>query len=152
MKALVCLTFALQLARALAVCPPPYSIILGVCLHYGAAPTTWCDAQVYCTSVGGELVRGSSYLPLAGVTFPNMPERYWIGLTDMLHERRNNRTGWRWTDGALLPSSAALVWHGREPGNNGPKEDCVMQYQNSCLLYTSPSPRDLSTSRMPSSA
>ena len=24
--------------------------------------------------------------------------------------------------------------------------------QNSCLLYTSPSPRDLSTSRMPSSA
>ena len=25
-------------------------------------------------------------------------------------------------------------------------------YTNSCLLYTSPSPRDLSTSRMPSSA
>ena len=27
-----------------------------------------------------------------------------------------------------------------------------MDYSNSCLLYTSPSPRDLSTSRMPSSA
>ena len=27
-----------------------------------------------------------------------------------------------------------------------------MDYINSCLLYTSPSPRDLSTSRMPSSA
>ena len=26
------------------------------------------------------------------------------------------------------------------------------QYRNACLLYTSPSPRDLSTSRMPSSA
>ena len=26
------------------------------------------------------------------------------------------------------------------------------QYRNTCLLYTSPSPRDLSTSRMPSSA
>ena len=26
------------------------------------------------------------------------------------------------------------------------------KYYNSCLLYTSPSPRDLSTSRMPSSA
>ena len=25
-------------------------------------------------------------------------------------------------------------------------------YDNNCLLYTSPSPRDLSTSRMPSSA
>ena len=30
---------------------------------------------------------------------------------------------------------------------NGYAEDC-----KSCLLYTSPSPRDLSTSRMPSSA
>ena len=27
-----------------------------------------------------------------------------------------------------------------------------MNYLNNCLLYTSPSPRDLSTSRMPSSA
>ena len=27
-----------------------------------------------------------------------------------------------------------------------------MEYANTCLLYTSPSPRDLSTSRMPSSA
>ena len=26
------------------------------------------------------------------------------------------------------------------------------KYRNTCLLYTSPSPRDLSTSRMPSSA
>ena len=28
----------------------------------------------------------------------------------------------------------------------------VVEIDNSCLLYTSPSPRDLSTSRMPSSA
>ena len=28
----------------------------------------------------------------------------------------------------------------------------ALQYAYSCLLYTSPSPRDLSTSRMPSSA
>ena len=28
----------------------------------------------------------------------------------------------------------------------------TLTYNNSCLLYTSPSPRDLSTSRMPSSA
>ena len=39
------------------------------------------------------------------------------------------------------------------------KEDCHLKdengqfdYDNVCLLYTSPSPRDLSTSRMPSSA
>ena len=30
--------------------------------------------------------------------------------------------------------------------------DTTLAYQNACLLYTSPSPRDLSTSRMPSSA
>eukprot|EP00826_Nyctotherus_ovalis_P053095 TRINITY_DN6843_c0_g2_i4.p1 TRINITY_DN6843_c0_g2~~TRINITY_DN6843_c0_g2_i4.p1 ORF type:complete len:100 (-),score=43.82 TRINITY_DN6843_c0_g2_i4:9-308(-) len=28
----------------------------------------------------------------------------------------------------------------------------MLEYFNTCLLYTSPSPRDLSTSRMPSSA
>ena len=31
-------------------------------------------------------------------------------------------------------------------------ESCPPRLDNSCLLYTSPSPRDLSTSRMPSSA
>ena len=32
------------------------------------------------------------------------------------------------------------------------KNDFVIRKTKSCLLYTSPSPRDLSTSRMPSSA
>ena len=33
------------------------------------------------------------------------------------------------------------------------KTECVIaDHTNTCLLYTSPSPRDLSTSRMPSSA
>ena len=31
-------------------------------------------------------------------------------------------------------------------------EDRGYEYSRTCLLYTSPSPRDLSTSRMPSSA
>ena len=30
--------------------------------------------------------------------------------------------------------------------------ESALQYLDGCLLYTSPSPRDLSTSRMPSSA
>eukprot|EP00831_Metopus_contortus_P082257 TRINITY_DN8851_c0_g1_i1.p2 TRINITY_DN8851_c0_g1~~TRINITY_DN8851_c0_g1_i1.p2 ORF type:complete len:107 (+),score=31.06 TRINITY_DN8851_c0_g1_i1:184-504(+) len=30
--------------------------------------------------------------------------------------------------------------------------DVILKQYNNCLLYTSPSPRDLSTSRMPSSA
>ena len=34
----------------------------------------------------------------------------------------------------------------------GPERQQLIQYRSICLLYTSPSPRDLSTSRMPSSA
>ena len=37
----------------------------------------------------------------------------------------------------------------RRPSNYGA---ALMEKQKICLLYTSPSPRDLSTSRMPSSA
>ena len=41
-------------------------------------------------------------------------------------------------------NSKAKKWIAKFPGN--------MKDTPSCLLYTSPSPRDLSTSRMPSSA
>ena len=37
-------------------------------------------------------------------------------------------------------------------GNSGETEKSQESESQSCLLYTSPSPRDLSTSRMPSSA
>ena len=40
--------------------------------------------------------------------------------------------------------------HGCDPGMRGDK--CDLGNVKICLLYTSPSPRDLSTSRMPSSA
>ena len=36
--------------------------------------------------------------------------------------------------------------------SSGPTAECISQLPSTCLLYTSPSPRDLSTSRMPSSA
>ena len=38
------------------------------------------------------------------------------------------------------------------PENGGTPDPCIIRINNVCLLYTSPSPRDLSTSRMPSSA
>ena len=37
-------------------------------------------------------------------------------------------------------------------GPSGCGKSTLLRCFNSCLLYTSPSPRDLSTSRMPSSA
>ena len=39
-----------------------------------------------------------------------------------------------------------------EPKKKGPLSKLKEKAEDSCLLYTSPSPRDLSTSRMPSSA
>ena len=39
-----------------------------------------------------------------------------------------------------------------DQGESGIPRDELLGYTRDCLLYTSPSPRDLSTSRMPSSA
>jgi len=51
---------------------------------------------------------------------------------------------------------AAGTKHQREPSKEEMYDDGLTFYQQGrityCLLYTSPSPRDLSTSRMPSSA
>ena len=67
---------------------------------------------------------------------------------------------------ALLLDADAVVRFIPDPGYNGPAAISYRLWDqtsgnegqridastNSCLLYTSPSPRDLSTSRMPSSA
>lgn len=107
-------------------CQSPFDNILGVCLHFPVNKTTrWCEAQAYCSTVGGELVYGSSFRPLSGQIFPQMPTHYWIGLTDYLHERYNNRTGWRWTDGTIA-SSSEIIWIGTEPGLSG-YGDCAFQ-------------------------
>ena len=47
--------------------------------------------------------------------------------------------------------TADLVERTKEPVENA-LSDAGMKFSDICLLYTSPSPRDLSTSRMPSSA
>ena len=47
--------------------------------------------------------------------------------------------------GAYVSKDVALVEKAQQKG-------ILEKFFNACLLYTSPSPRDLSTSRMPSSA
>lgn len=120
----------LSISRALN-CSWPYRDILGVCLHLATKKTTYCEAQEYCTSVGGELVRGTNYLPLAGQVFSEMPSSYWVGLTDLLHESNRDRGAWRWTDGSLYPPSADLSWIGGDPGVG---EDCITQCYTSGKL------------------
>ena len=45
-----------------------------------------------------------------------------------------------------------LKVQGKESFNELLPKTAILTHNRSCLLYTSPSPRDLSTSRMPSSA
>ena len=60
--------------------------------------------------------------------------------------------------GAATPMSRSAtiqVYEGRgnsDPGLVSSPASATNKHRNCCLLYTSPSPRDLSTSRMPSSA
>ena len=113
------LLFGLQLSVCRAVvCPSPYKAVFGVCLHRSSTTMTWCDAQAFCTSAGGELVRGNNFLPLNGKAFPGYSGHYWVGLTDLLEERRKQRSNWRWTDGSLDPQTSGLAWIAAwEPGN-----------------------------------
>ena len=126
------LSFGLQLSVCQAlVCPAPFKDILGVCLHFRTTTMTWCDAQKYCLSQGGELVRGSNFLLLNGKYISGMP-KYWIGLTDLLIERRKKKNGWRWSDGAVDPPSSELDWFSGQP--RYPNEDCAYKCHNSVRL------------------
>lgn len=141
------LNFGLQLLACWALdCPPQFNEIHGVCLHFSTEKSSWCAAQQYCSTVGGELVRGRNFvLALHKKVFPGMPANYWIGLTDFLHERKNNRAGWRWTDGSLNPASSQLSWfRPTEPGNTGGSQDCAFQCFTSgaiCDMFCTPHPR-----------
>lgn len=88
------LIFAFQLAVCRAVvCPQHYKEVLGVCVKHTSIwfKMPYCEAQTWCTSLDGELARGSTVMALNGKTFPNMPYSYWIGMTDWEDERRRSR-------------------------------------------------------------
>lgn len=132
---LLLVAHCLSVCHAL-ICPPPFRDILGVCLHFPGTKMSWCKAQAFCSSVDGELVRGSRFLPLDGRTFSGMPSKYWLGLTDFLHEQGKKRNGWLWTDGTLEPASSQLNWTSGEPSN--PLEDCACQCEGTGHLTDHP--------------
>ena len=53
---------------------------------------------------------------------------------------------------ALLKAGSALAKGGAPKNKINPKKFAALAEQKNCLLYTSPSPRDVEESRMPSSA
>ena len=128
------LAFGLQLSISRArSCPPSFTERHNVCLHFRTYKLTYCQAQAYCSSVGGELVRGNNYLQLVGKS-SLAKYKFWIGLTDLLRERRRNRSGWRWSDGAEDPPSSDLKWKEIEPKNRNGAGDCVMQCSGTGML------------------
>lgn len=70
-------------------------------------------------------MQGNNYLKIQAKNFDERPSRFWIGLTDFLHEREKNRSGWRWSDGSINPKSSELTWGASEPSK--PSADCITQ-------------------------
>lgn len=86
----------------------------------------FCEANAYCTSVNGELIRGQTFMKIQTESFTGRPSSHWIGLTDLLNERHSSKSGWRWTDGALEPKSSDIKWKPLiDPSGGG--EDCVVE-------------------------
>ena len=106
--------------------------------------SNWSLAQSNASAIGGDLVTindssEDSWLHSEYGIYKNILTQsiqdseldlYWLGLTD-----KDQEGSWCWISGEEVTYTN---WHRDQPSG--------------CLLYTSPSPRDLSTSRMPSSA
>ena len=102
---------------------------------------------------GGNPVR-ANYI----VLFPDAPD----SLSDdryLARQAPDSKSRWRFdvrvvavdAEGLLMLADAVMSTVGKIPLVSGRSCDSVALVPG-CLLYTSPSPRDLSTSRMPSSA
>lgn len=126
-RAIGFLIFNLQLSVCRGVvCSAPYRDIHNICLHFPSSfVSSWCDAQAYCASRGGELVQGANAISLAGKIISGPTFCFWLGLTDLLNDRGNSKIGWRWSDGSDQPPSSSLSWFAAEP--SGGAQDCTMQ-------------------------
>lgn len=134
---LFCLLLLLPSAFHLQTCPSPFSTNAGKCLYYISDRTNWCDAQRQCFSNGGELITGDTFLDFFKNKEKRFYQQYWIGLTDLRHERKSNPTGWQWTNGSEMLPDTDVQWGSNEPGTGGGTDDCVFVdtdklYDNGC--------------------
>ena len=115
--------------------------VVGCSLLYHLAKYGWKDVCLLERSV---LTAGSSWHAAGGIhalnADPNMAslQAYTIDLLKQIEEESGQSIGLHMTGGLTIAGT--------------PERWEWLQSAYRCLLYTSPSPRDLSTSRMPSSA
>ena len=122
-----------------------YNADTGKFYRFLPSPEEFADAQV---NAGNELLNGVS----GGlVTIDSAAENQYVadlialqGITDVHLGASDSAVEgeWRWLDDGDQFSD----------GDGASVDGSFVAWNTGCLLYTSPSPRDLSTSRMPSSA
>ena len=79
------------------------------------------------------------------------------GIAGLIHRGKSSNVGRELTDMLQSlkhrgPDSTGFALYGNPKSGEHVLRFKVAEQEDICLLYTSPSPRDLSTSRMPSSA
>ncbi len=125
MSALANIVCLLSLIWTCSSCPAPFTVTAGFCVYKSSEMKTWCDAQVKCREIGGQLVQGNEKVAAIGSVMS--PSYAWIGATDMQHEQRTSRQGWRWSNGSEL--SESFSWIGGDPGDT-PNQDCLFIKEN----------------------
>ena len=91
----------------------------------------------------------------AAQTHPDGTGKRVLEVTDALNQLGRKLDAVRFTDEAFAQEQVTQLSQPQQPGKTLPLKAVPLAHKElygRCLLYTSPSPRDLSTSRMPSSA
>lgn len=138
------MAFLLRLSACLLVisdvncaCSSPFSKIKSVCVLIRMADFTWCEGQRFCRQNGGELLTGHTALrALKDKILPRRGHReyFWIGATDMADERKRSRSGWRWTNGSLVPKTIFKRQNKKIPVGD-PGYDCLEIEDNWAYNY-----------------
>ena len=133
----------------------------GQYLYYSTTTQDWDASRLMCNSYGGEMIiiRDSTENEFYKNLIVNfIPSNFWwIGLYQDLNDPNYSEPGggWKWVDGTYpnyTPWGSLDNYDGTEHWGNFTNDGTWNDYNLSCLLYTSPSPRDGLLSRMPSSA
>ena len=94
------------LLAAATSCPQWFSLKAGHCIHTSSDKKTYCEAQTFCRSIGGELATGERV-----TQYPTISDgsTYLIGMSDLLDEtssmpKSKSKIRFRWTDGSFAPN------------------------------------------------